>query len=121
MTCGRSIRWSVILLALLAAAGAAQAQVYKCTDSAGRTTYADAPCDSKGKPLKLPSDPKRSATNPHVCAQLLDERHRLAAEVERDVRRGRAESNSSAKRREALTRQYEARCVGIRRSDPKSK
>jgi len=110
-----------LALVICTTVSTAHGQVYKCTDSAGRTTYADAPCDSKGKPLKLPSDPKRSATDPHVCAQLLDERQRLAAEGERDARRGRAESNSSAQRREALTRQYEARCVGIRRSDPKSK
>src|SRR5258708_4418642 len=96
-------------------------QIYKCPDSAGKTIYADAPCDSKGKPLKLPSDAKGAATDPHVCAQLLDERNRLAAEVDRNAQRGRAESAQSAKRRQALTTQYEARCAGIRRSAPKSK
>ncbi len=110
-----------LALAICTTVSIAHGQVYKCTDSAGRTTYADAPCDSKGKPLKLPSDPKRSATDPHVCAQLLDERQRLAAEADRSARRGLTESTQSAKRRQALTRQYEARCVGIRRSDPKSK
>jgi hypothetical protein len=98
----------------------AHGQVYKCTNSAGKTTYADAPC-SDGKPLKLPGDTRGSATDPHVCAQLLDETHRLAAEADRNARHGRTESTQSAKRRQSLTRQYEARCVGIRRSAPKSK
>ena len=95
-------------------------QVYKCTDGAGKTTYADAPCDSASKPLKLPEDPKHNTTNPHVCAQLLDEVARLDAEVRRDAKRGRAESTENAKRRKAVTSRYEARCVGISRSRPKA-
>jgi hypothetical protein len=110
-----------LALAICTTASIAYGQIYKCTDSAGKTTYAGAPCDSSGKPLKLPSDARGSATDPHVCAQLLDETQRLAAEADRNARRGRAENTPSAKRRQALTRQYEARCVGIGRSDPKSK
>src|SRR5207247_10301628 len=83
-------------------------QVYKCTDGAGKTTYSDAPCESGSKPLKLPNDARGNATNPNVCAQLLDETHRLAAEADRDTKRGRTESTNSAKRRQTLTRQYEA-------------
>ncbi len=117
----RCIRQMALALAICTTASIAHGQVYKCTDSAGKTTYADAACDSSGKPLKLPSDATGAATDPHVCAQLLDETHRLAAEADRNARRGRTESTQSAKRRQALTRQYEARCVGIRRSAPKSK
>jgi hypothetical protein len=84
-------------------------------------TYSDAPCDSAGVPLKLPNDAKGNATDPAVCAQLLDETRRLAAEAERDAKRGRTESTNSAKRRQMLTRQYERRCVGIVRSDPTPK
>ena len=96
-------------------------QVYKCTDGAGKTTYADAPCEPGSKPLKLPNDAGGNATNPNVCAQLFDETRRLAAEADRDTKRGRTESTNSAKRRQTLTRQYEARCVGIARSGPKPK
>jgi hypothetical protein len=110
-----------LAFAICTTAPIAYGQVYKCIDSAGKTTYAGAPCDSSAKPLKLPSDAKGSATDPHVCAQLLDETRRLAAEADRNARRGRAESTQSAKRRQALTSQYEARCAGIRRSVPKSK
>jgi hypothetical protein len=110
-----------LALAICATASIARGQVYKCTDSAGKTTYADSPCDSGGKPLKLPSDTKGRDTDPHVCAQLLDETRRLAAEADRNARRGRTESDQSAKRRQALSRQYEARCVGIHRSEPKSR
>lgn len=110
-----------IALALCAIAPMAQAEVYKCTDAAGRTTYSDTPCDSRGKPLTLPDPSKRSATDPNMCAQLLDELNRLAAAVDRNAQRGRRESTSSANRRKSLTRQYEARCVGIARSDPKPK
>jgi hypothetical protein len=96
-------------------------QVYKCTDGTGKTTYSDAPCDSGSKPLKFSNDAKGNATDPHVCAQLLDETRRLAAEADRDAKRGGTEGIHSAKRRQALTRQYEARCVGIARSEPKPK
>lgn len=104
-------------IAICAMSTLAPGQVYKCTDGGGKTIYADAPCDSAGKPLKLPSDTKATAAGPHVCAQLLDETRRLAAEGERDATRGRAENPDSAKRRVALTRRYEERCVGISRSE----
>ena len=108
-------------LAICATASIAHGQVYKCTDGAGKTTYSDAPCAPASKPLKLPGDPRASATDPNVCAQLLDETQRLAAEADRDARRGRKESTTSAKRRQALTGQYEARCVGIAPSGAASK
>jgi hypothetical protein len=110
-----------VACAICTTASIVHGQVYKCTDGAGKTTYADAPCESGSKPLKLPSDATGSATNPNMCAQLLDEKGRLAAEADRDTKRGRAESTNSAKRRQTLTRQYEARCVGIARSEPKPK
>jgi hypothetical protein len=109
-----------VAFAICATVSITHGQVYKCTGGTGKTTYSDAPCDS-GEPLKLPNDPKGNATDPHVCAQLLDETRRLAAEADRDARRGRAERTHSAKRRQALSRQYEARCVGIARAEPKSK
>jgi len=104
-----------------AMASIAHGQVYKCTEATGTTTYSDAPCGAGSKPLKLPEDPKGSATNPNVCAQLLDETQRLAAEAERNAKRGRAESSRSLKHRQALTKQYETRCVGIARSEPNPK
>jgi hypothetical protein len=108
-----------VLLAA-AAVSLADAQVYKCTDAAGKTTYSDAPCDAAATPLKLPEDPtKGTGTNPHMCAQLQDETRRLKAEADRDAKRGIAESADSAKRREAMDRRYAARCVGISRSNPK--
>ena len=111
----------VVAFAIYAMASIAHGQVYKCTDGAGRTTYADAPCDSGTKPLKLPDDPKGNVTNPHMCAQLLDETRRLAAEAQRDAKRGRTETAANAKQRLAMTARYEARCVGIARSEPKGK
>jgi hypothetical protein len=99
---------------------AADAQVYKCKDAAGKTIYGDTPCDSASKPLRLTDPGKASTTDPQMCAQLLDELNRLAADVDRNAQNGRPESASSAKRRQGLTRQYEARCVGIARSAPKA-
>ena len=98
----------------------AHGQVYKCTDG-GTTTYSDVPCGAGSKPLKLPDEANRSNTNPNVCAQLLDETQRLAAEAERNAKRGRAESARSLNHRQALTKQYETRCVGIVRSEPNPK
>jgi hypothetical protein len=103
-------------LALWAIAPVAQAAVYKCTDGAGKTTYADVPCDSGSKPLALSDPAKGKKTDPHVCAQLQDELNRLAAEADRNAKKGRTESSGSAARRKSLTRQYEDRCVSISRS-----
>jgi len=110
-----------VALAICTTVSIAHGQVYKCTDGAGKTTYSDVPCGSGSKPLKLPDEADRSNTNPNVCAQLLDETQRLAAEAERNAKRGRAESPRSVNRRQALTRQYERRCVGIARSEPNPK
>jgi hypothetical protein len=107
-------------VATFALASIAHGQVYKCTDANGKTTYSDAPCDVAGKPLKLPDDPKKNRTNPDMCAQLLDETRRLAAEAARDAKAGRSESADHLKRRQTMNRRYEERCVGISRSAPKS-
>jgi hypothetical protein len=106
-----------VAIALCTAVSIAHAGVYKCKDSAGKTTYSDMPCDSGSKPLKLPDDAKGNATDPHMCEQLLDETNRLAADADRNAQRGRTETTNSANRRKALTRQYEARCIGISRSN----
>jgi len=103
-------------LAIFAVAPLAWGQVYKCTDSAGKTTYSGAPCDAAAKPLKLPEDPKSNPTNPHMCAQMLDETRRLDAEADRDAKRGRAESESHAAQRQKMAKRYSQRCVGITRS-----
>ena len=108
-----------VAFAICAAAPIAHGQVYKCTDGSGKTTYADAPCDSGSKRLDLPNDAKGSAAGPGVCAQLQDERRRLAAEADHNAKRGRAESADSVKRRQTLSRTYQARCIGISRSAPK--
>jgi hypothetical protein len=110
-----------VAFVICTAASIVHGQVYKCTDGAGKTTYSDVPCDAGSKPLKLPDEANRSNTNPNVCAQLLDETQRLAAEAERNAKRGRTESAGSVKRRQALTKQYETRCVGISRSEPNPK
>jgi len=110
-----------VAFALCATVSVAHGEVYKCTDAGGKTTYSDVPCDSTGKTLKLPDDGKAIAAGPHLCAQLQDETRRLAAEADRDAKRGRTESADNAKRRLALTKRYEERCVGIARSEPKPK
>jgi Domain of unknown function (DUF4124) len=113
------------MLAVLFATGAivpiAQAQIYKCTDQTGKTIYSDARCESGGPPLKLPNASTGPATDRNMCAQLLDETQRLAAEADRDAKSGRARNANKEKRRQSLTRQYEARCAGIARSEPKPK
>ena len=94
------------------------AQVYKCQDAAGRTIYADAPCVSGGKPLRLqdPTTPTAPATS--ACAQLQDETRRLAAEAERDAKRGKPVDTTRAKRRQTLVSEYQRRCVGISKAAP---
>ena len=94
----------------------ADAQVYKCQDAGGKTIYADAPCASGGKPLQLQDPTTPAATNPTACGQLLDETRRLAAEAERDAKRGRPVDTSNAKRRQTLTGEYQRRCAGVSKS-----
>ena len=110
-----------LAFALCLAASIAHAQVYKCQDGTGKTTYSDTPCDSASKPLRLADPTKTNATDPNMCAQLLDELNRLAAEADRSAKRSHTESSYGTKHRRALTRQYEARCVGMSRSEPKPK
>jgi uncharacterized protein DUF4124 len=105
-----------IALALCATVPPAHAAVYKCTDDAGKTTYSDLPCDSKSKALTLSDPTKGKKTDPRMCAQILDELNRLAAEADSNTRKGRAESAASANHRTALKKQYADRCVGISRS-----
>jgi len=102
---------------LAACAVAAHGQVYKCTDASGRTTYADAPCTASGSTrLTIQPDAKSGVANATACEQLLDETRRLAAEADRDARRGRPKNAANAKRHQALTAQYQHRCAGISRS-----
>ena len=119
----RSGQWfsSAAVIAFWTVASLAHAQVYKCTDATGKTTYGDTACDAAAKPLKLPPEPtKGTGTNPRVCEQLLDETRRLAAEADRTVQRGGKESAESLQRRQKVTKQYEARCVEISPSAPKA-
>lgn len=118
---GRRLRYAAkiaVAFAVCTAVSIGQAQVYKCTDTTGKTTYSDAPCVSGGKPLALPNGAKGSTADPQMCAQLQDETRRLASEADRDAKSGRKESTRSAKRRLEVTQQYEARCVGIARTGP---
>ncbi len=105
----------LVALGLGAAGSSAWAQVYKCQQD-GRTVYADAPCSRGAAALKLPNDGAGSATGRTVCDQLADERRRLAGEAQRAANHGSREGAAHARRREWLARQYESRCVGIRRS-----
>lgn len=114
------LRCAAAAVALLSLTSLAHAQVYKCTDATGKTTYGDTACDAAAKPLKLPPEPnKGTGTNPRVCDQLLDETRRLAAEADRTVSRGGKESAESLQRRQKVTKQYEQRCFAISRSEPK--
>jgi hypothetical protein len=112
-----ALRFPTRLAAVVAlgVVSAAQAAVYKCKDSVGKTMYSDTPCDSRSKPLKLPDEARGNVTDPHMCEQLLDEITRLTTEAQRSADTGRAQG-SNANRRKALSRQYEKRCVGISRS-----
>jgi hypothetical protein len=101
------------VFAIVAAASLAHAQVYKCADGDGKTTYSDTPCARGSKPLAIPNDPAPAATTGTVCAQMKDELDRLAS----SERSGSAPSS----RRVSLHKQYAARCVGIARSPPEKR
>ena len=98
-------------LALFAVASAGHAQVYKCTDANGTTSYADAPCGTAGSKLALPEDGKRGAGNRTVCAQLLDERARLASEAKRQPKK----SATLERQQRRVADAYAHRCAAIGR------
>jgi len=103
---------AVTTLALAtAAAPVAHAQVYKCTDEAGKTTYTDTPCGRGSRPLAVPDGTKGPPAGPVVCGQLQDEIGRLQSAAERS-------GTSLSTRGKALQREYAARCAGIARSQP---
>jgi hypothetical protein len=107
---------AVAFAPLLVASMTAQAQVYRCKDANGRTTYSDAPCAHGGQAMKLPESGSRGFGDATVCAQLLDETRRLADE-ERRAKRNGAKHADTSKRRNALVAQYERRCAAIHRSE----
>ena len=45
-----------LALAVGVVASASEAQVYKCTDGAGKVVYSGQPCEYGGKPLPLPDN-----------------------------------------------------------------
>ena len=94
------------------------AQVYKCQDAAGKTIYADSPCASGSKPLRLVDPTAPAGSNSEACAPLLDETRRLAAEAARDAKRGKPVDAGNAKRRQTLAGEYQRRCAGIAKSAP---
>jgi hypothetical protein len=99
-----------VALAVAMAAALTSAQVYKCTDADGKTTYSDTQCARGGKALAIPNDPAPAATSGTVCAQMKDELARLAA--------GERAGTAPSPRRVSLSKQYAARCVGISRTPP---
>jgi hypothetical protein len=110
---------TAVAILFVVATSAAHGQVYKCTDGAGRTVYADTPCGPVSAPMRLPDEPTKSAASPTACAQLKDEIQRLGAQADRNAERGRKESAAAATRRQSLSKQYAARCAGIARSASK--
>ena len=115
---GRAIARMAVAAVVCAAASIAHGQVYKCTDDAGRTTYADAACSRGGKAGRLAIDAGGGAAGPTVCAQMRDEMRRLAKVIAEDAKRGRGALRQGERRRQALAGQYERRCAAIRKSDP---
>lgn len=105
-----------LALTLLGVVSLAQAQVYRCTDANGRTTYGDAPCAQGGRTLKVPDSATHSFSDATVCAQLQDEMRRLDADARR-AKQGTAKKADDSKRRQKLAAQYERRCAAIHRSE----
>jgi hypothetical protein len=65
----RSAAFCLAAAVLWTTISVADAQVYKCTDASGKTTYGDSACDAAAKPLKLPEDPTKGiGSSPRVCA-----------------------------------------------------
>jgi hypothetical protein len=106
----------LLVLALVVFVSSAHAQVYKCTDAAGRTTYGDEPCASTGKRLKVPESDKPTLDNATVCRQLQDEMQRLSSQEAREAKRGQPKDALLAKRRATLLAQYHRRCAAISHS-----
>ena len=107
--------FAIVALAALMAPPIVHAQVYRCKDANGSTTYSDAPCAHGEKATKIPDGSSRSFSDTTVCGQLLDEMHRLASEERRAMQNG-AKKTDASKRRRTLVAHYERRCASIHRS-----
>lgn len=105
-----------LALALLVAVSRAEAQVYRCTDANGRTTYGDAPCAQGGRALQVPEAASHGFSDATVCAQLQDEMRRLDADARR-AKQASTKKVDDSKRRQKLAAQYERRCAAIHRSE----
>lgn len=94
------------LAVLLAAAPAAQAQLFKCVDAKGRTHYTDKPLPGcKGGPAEI-KPPPPSATE----TQAKQEKARRAAEKKKpDAQRAQLDAQEKA--------QLAGRCQGLRQEE----
>lgn len=87
--------------ALLLCAGAAEAQVYKCVDAAGKTVYSQAPCPRNAKSTTLQSTPApvpAAAAKPDAAAKASGPK--TAAEVEQDFKKRKLDEDDAKKKRE---------------------
>ena len=98
---------ALILLAALALAGTAHAQVYKCVDASGKTIYAQMPCPKGARsttlnrnppPPPAPVEGQSPGVNPKSAAQLEQEfRKRRLEKAEADKKAGEKEAQAQGK------------------------
>jgi hypothetical protein len=96
----------LFLVAFALAAGAAQAQVYKCVDSSGKTVYSQSPCarDSRTTTLERNARPAAApAANAAAAAKgeaAKASGPKTAAELEQEFRKRRQEQEEAQKKEE---------------------
>ncbi len=104
-----------MILAALALAGTAHAQVYKCVDASGKTVYAQTPCPRGERSTMLKANPP--APPPPVEGQSPGVNPKSAPQQEQEFRKRRLEQQEATKKsgeQEAQAKEKEENCRAAR-------
>jgi len=116
----------LVLSALSVFAAGAQAQVYKCVDASGRTTYLQSPCPSGAKstaisqtvpPAPPPVEPAAGAGGAEKAGKAAKASGpKTAAELEQDFRKRKQEQEKAREKEEQKLAETKAREENCRNS-----
>ncbi len=88
---------SVMILAALALAGSAHAQVYKCVDASGKTVYMQSPCPKGDRATTIDRNAPAAAPAP-AAGQNAAPGQKSAAQLEQEFRKRRLEQQEASKK-----------------------
>lgn len=120
------IAGAAVAMALSLIPRPAHAQVYKCKDSAGKTTYSGQPCEYGGQPLPLPDNTVQAERPPPsaygasssyggasgVSAECAQAQRALQEQTSKPTPRGIVDANRQRQGNSQMSKQVEVACAG---------